>query len=60
MTDGKEESVDGNVHLFLVWLTLAFHQTSALHTVLSKESQRVVLKEYLDVLTLHHPLLHHL
>ena len=60
MTDGEEEAVDGNVNHLLIGLALALHEMSTLNPVFTEEAQRVVLEQNLDVLTIHHALLHHL
>ena len=60
VADGEEETVDGDVHLFLVRLTKAFHQVRALYAVFAKEPDGVVFEEHLDVRRLKDPFLHHL
>ena len=58
MADGKEETVDGQVVAFLVCFALPFHEMGTFHTVFSVESQRIVLKENLDLGIISYTLLH--
>ena len=60
MAYGEEETVDGNIDLLFVGLTLALYEMGALYTVLSEEANGVVLEQDLDVLALFDTLLHHL
>ena len=53
-------AVDLDVNLLLVCLAATLHEMCAFYTVLTVESDSVVLKEHLDVLSVHHSLLHHL
>ena len=60
VTNSQEESVNLYIYLLFVSLTLALHEMSTFDTILAKETQRVVFEEYLDVLAVHHALLHDL
>ena len=58
MADGKEETVDGQVVVFLVCFALPFHEMGTFHAVFSVESQRIVLKENLDLGIISYTLFH--
>ena len=60
VTNGQEETIDGQVVALLVGLTLALDKVCALNTVLAVQAKGVVLKEHLDILGFHDTFLHHL
>ena len=60
MADGQEEAVDGHVVALFVGLAHALHQMHAFHAVLAIEAHGIVLEQHLDLLVVHHALLHHL
>ena len=60
VTNSQEETVNLDIYQLFVGLTLALYEMSTFDTILAKETQRVVFEEYLDVLAVHHALLHDL
>ena len=60
MANRQEETVDRDVNQRLVRLTLAINQVSALHTILTKKANRIMLEHHLDIRCIEYTLLHHL
>ena len=60
MTNGKEETVDGNVEGLLVGFAEMTYQVGTLYTIVAKEPRGVGFEEYLDVLLFLDSLLHDL
>ena len=58
VADGQEETVNLDIYLLLVGFTFALDQMGTFYTIFSIETKRVVLKQNLNVLALHHTLLH--
>ena len=58
MTNGKKESVDGNVEGFLVRLSLAAYKMCTLHNVLPKESEGIAFKENFYLVVVEDAVLH--
>ena len=59
MTDGKEETVNGQVIAFLIGLSESFDHMGTLHAILAIESERIMLEKHFNLLVLHDPFLHH-
>ena len=60
VADSKEESVNLDINLLFVGFAFTLDEVSAFYAIFTEEPQSVVLKQYLDVLSFHDALLHHL
>ena len=50
VSNGEEETIDGNVNQFLVSFALSLHKMCAFHSIFTKQSNGVVLEKNLDVI----------
>ena len=60
MADGEEEAIDSDIDKLLVGLATTTDEMGALDTVVTEETEGVVLEEDLDILAVADALLHHL
>ena len=60
MTDSKEESVNSNIILLFISLTLAIYKMHTFYAILSIKPNGIMLKENLDILCILDTLLHNL
>ena len=59
VTDSQEKTVNGNIYQLFIGLALALYQMSTFYPVFSEEADSIMFVQNLDVLALHHALLHH-
>ena len=58
MTNGKEETIDGNIEAFFMICTFASNKMSALNAFFAEKTQGLRLPKNLDILTFLYFLLH--
>ncbi len=59
MTDCKEEAVDRNVDVLLVFFSFVFYEMCAFYKFVTVKTRGVGIEEHLDLRIVEHALLHH-